>query len=146
MKIWKEFKEFAFRGNVIDLAVGVMIGGAFTSIVNSLVNDLFTPLLSIVTGKIDFSTLSFTIGSGENAPVVAYGSFMQTVINILLVAACIFLFIKGVNKLKRPRPADEEAKPQARLCPFCFGEIHKDATRCPHCTSPLSGLEEKADC
>lgn len=104
MKIWKEFKEFAFRGNVIDLAVGVMIGGAFTSIVNSLVNDLFTPLLSIVTGKIDFSTLSFTIGSGENAPVVAYGSFMQTVINFLLVAACIFLFIKGVNKLKRPRP------------------------------------------
>lgn len=137
-KLWKEFKEFAFKGNVIDLAVGVMIGSAFTAIVNSIVNDLFTPLLSIITGKVDFSTLSLTIGTGENAPVIAYGSFLQAVFNFLLVAICIFFFVKGINKLYGQHQKAEEAKPEPRRCPYCCGEIDEKATRCPHCTSELA--------
>ena len=78
--MWKEFKEFAFKCNVVDLAVGVMIGGAFSSIVTALVNNVFTPLISVITGKVDFSTLSVALGSGETAPVLAYGSFIQAII------------------------------------------------------------------
>ena len=139
MKLWKEFKEFAFKGNVIDLAVGVIIVCAFTAIVNSVVNDLFTPILSVITGRVDFSTLSLTLGTGENAPVLAYGSFLQAVFNFLMVAMCIFMFVKGVNKLHRKVELREEAKPAPRLCPYCYGEINEKATRCPHCTSELKG-------
>ena len=139
MKLWKEFKEFAFKGNVIDLAVGVIIGSAFTAIVNSVVNDLFTPILSVITGRVDFSTLSLTLGTGENAPVLAYGSFLQAVFNFLMVAMCIFMFVKGVNKLHRKVELREEAKPAPRLGPYCYGEINEKATRCPHCTSELKG-------
>ena len=99
MKLWKEFKEFAFKGNVIDLAVGVIIGSAFTAIVTSVVNDLFTPLLSLITGRVDFSTLAITLGAGENAAKIAYGSFLQAVFNFLMVAICIFAFVKAINKL-----------------------------------------------
>ena len=137
MKLWKEFKEFAFKGNVIDLAVGVLIGSSFTAIVNSVVNDLFTPVLSLITGRVDFSTLSLTLGTGENAPVLAYGSFLQAVFNFLMVAICIFAFVKAINKLYRKGEAEKEAKPAPRLCPYCFGEINDKATRCPHCTSEL---------
>ena len=126
MKLWKEFKEFAFKGNVIDLAVGVIIGSAFTAIVNSVVNDLFTPLLSLITGRVDFSTLAITLGTGENAAKIAYGSFLQAVFNFLMVAICIFIFVKIINRFYRKR-----------LCPYCFGEINDKATRCPHCTSEL---------
>jgi len=105
MKLWKEFRDFAFKGNVIDLAVGVMIGAAFGSIVTSAVNDLFTPLISLITGKVDFSTLGVVMGSGDAAPVLAYGSFIQAVINFLLVAVCIFLFVKLVAKFRKPAPA-----------------------------------------
>ena len=135
MKLWKEFKEFAFKGNVIDLAVGVIIGSAFTAIVNSVVNDLFTPLLSLITGRVDFSTLAITLGAGENAAKIAYGSFLQAVFNFLMVAICIFAFVKAINKLQRPHE-EAPAKP-ARVCPFCKMEIAEDATRCPHCTSEL---------
>ena len=139
MKFWKEFKEFAFKGNVIDLAVGVMIGSAFTSIVNSVVNDLFTPLFSLLTSGINFSSLGLKLGEGENAAVLAYGNFIQAVINFFLVAFCIFWFVKGINKL---RNTHIHAKPEAtakekRLCPYCKSEIADDATRCPHCTSML---------
>ena len=137
MKLWKEFRDFAFKGYVIDLAVGVMIGAAFGSIVTSAVNDLFTPLISLITGKVDFSTLGVVMGDGDAAPVLAYGSFIQAVINFLLVALCIFLFVKLVAKFRKPAPAPE-AKP-ARLCPYCFGELNDKATRCPHCTSELKG-------
>ena len=136
MKLWKEFKDFAFKGNVIDLSVGVMIGGAFSSIVTSMVNDLFTPLISLITGKVDFSTLAVTFGEGENAPVFAYGSFIQAIINFLLVALCIFAFVKFINKMKRPAVVPVVA-PSPRLCPYCFGELNEKATRCPHCTSEL---------
>ncbi|NLG25265.1 MAG: large conductance mechanosensitive channel protein MscL [Clostridiales bacterium] len=133
--MWKEFKEFAFKGNVIDLAVGVMIGGAFGKIVTSLVNDLFTPLLSGLTGGVDFSNLAVKLGAGEGAPMLTYGAFIQSVIDFLLIAVCIFLFVKALSKLRKPAPA--AVKAPARLCPYCKTAIHDEATRCPHCTSQL---------
>ncbi len=133
MSIWKEFKEFAFKGNVIDMAVGVMIGGAFGNIVTSVVNDLLMPLVSVLTGGVDFSGLGIKLSDGEDAAVFAYGNFIQTVINFIIIAVCIFAFVKFVNKLKKPA----EAPKPARKCPYCFGEIADEATRCPHCTSDL---------
>lgn len=131
----KEFKEFAFKGNVIDMAVGVMIGGAFSSIVTSVVNNLFMPLLSVVTGRIDFTSLQIVLGEGENPAVFAYGTFIQNVIDFLLMAFCIFLFVKMINRFrKKEEPAPAK---QPRLCPFCKSAIADDATRCPHCTSQL---------
>ena len=136
MKIWKEFKDFAFKGNVIDMAVGVMIGSAFGSIVTSVVNDLIMPLVSVLTGGVDFSNLGVKLSEGEDAAVFAYGNFIQTVINFLIIAVCIFAFVKFINKLKKP-----QAEPApARTCPFCFGEIADKATRCPHCTSQLEEM------
>ena len=147
--MWKEFKKFAFRGNVIDLAVGVMIGGAFGSIVTSLVNDIFMPLITLLTGGVDIanwfisldgqSYASLTAAKEANASVIAYGSFLAAVMNFLIIALCIFFFVKGINKLtslKKHAKAVEEA-PAPRLCPYCKVEIHADATRCPHCTSVL---------
>ena len=134
-KFWKEFKEFAFKGNVVDLAVGVMIGSAFTSIVNSIVNDLFTPVIAKITGSVDFSALKIVMGSGDNPPTIAIGSFIQTVVNFFIVAICIFMFVRFVNRLKKPAPKAPE-KPK-RYCPYCKSEIAVDATRCPHCTSNL---------
>ena len=131
----KEFKEFAFKGNVVDMAIGVMIGGAFSSLVTSVVNNLFTPLLSLVTGKIDFASLQIVMGEGENPAVFAYGTFIQNVIDFLVMAVCIFLFVKMINKFRKkeePAPA-----PAPRLCPYCKTAIADDATRCPHCTSQL---------
>jgi len=135
-KLIKEFKEFAFRGNVIDMAVGVVIGSAFTGIVTSIVNDLFTPLIAKLTGSVDFSALAIALGAGEDAPKLAIGNFIQTVINFLLVAFCVFMFVKFVNKLRRPKEEPAPAK-APRLCPFCKSEIADEATRCPHCTSQL---------
>ena len=135
-KLLKEFKEFAFRGNVIDMAVGVVIGSAFTGIVTSIVNDIFTPLIAKLTGSVDFSALSIALGAGEDAPTIAIGNFIQTVINFLLVAVCVFMFVKFINKLRRPQEAPVPAK-APRLCPFCKSEIADEATRCPHCTSQL---------
>ena len=134
-KFIKEFKEFAFKGNVMDMAVGVIIGSAFTSIVNSVVNDLFTPVIARITGSVDFTALKIPLAQGENAPTIAIGSFIQTVLNFFVVAICIFVMVKGINKLKKPAPkAPEKAK---RYCPYCKVEIAEDATRCPHCTSHL---------
>ena len=140
MKIWKEFKEFAFKGNVIDMAVGVMIGSAFTAIVNSLVKDVFTPLISLLTKGIDFQTLSITLaGEGETALLLTYGAFIQAVINFFLVAICIFIFVKFINKLRAKKAEEPAPAPApARKCPFCMSEIDDAATRCPHCTSQLN--------
>lgn len=138
-KFIHEFKEFAFRGNVIDMAVGVVIGSAFTGIVTSIVNDLFTPLIALITGSVDFTALVVKLGDGVDAPQLAVGSFIQTVINFILVALCIFIFVKFVNKLRKADHAEaEEAAPEPRLCPYCKSEIAEDATRCPHCTSVLT--------
>ena len=135
-KFMQEFKEFALRGNVMDMAVGVVIGGAFTAIVTSIVEDLFTPIIAGITGSVDFSALVITLGEGANAPQLGVGNFIQAVINFILVALCIFLCIKGINRMHKP--AVEEAPAPARLCPYCKTEIAEDATRCPHCTSVLS--------
>ena len=136
-----EFKKFITRGNVMDMAVGVIVGGAFTSIVTSLNQDILTPILGIF-GGIDFSNLSVTLGSGEGAPVLAYGNFITAVLNFLITALVIFCLIKGLNKLNEKFSKKEEkpAAPTTKKCPFCKSEIVIDAIRCPHCTSQL---EEK---
>ncbi len=136
-KIWKEFKAFAFKGNVIDLAVGMMIGSAFTGIVTALVNSVLMPFLSLITGKVDFSQMKWIIGETE----IPYGAFLQAIFNFAAIAICIFVFVKVITKLNSlAKRDDEEEKPEPepkRYCPFCYTEIHKDATRCPHCTSML---------
>lgn len=140
-----EFKEFISRGNVMDMAVGVIIGGAFQSIINSLVNDVVMPLISVITGGLDFSAWKLPLGEGETAPVLAYGNFITAVINFLLMAFVIFTFIKIMNNMAAKVLKKEEeapAAPTTKKCPFCQSEISIDAVRCPHCTS---NLEEKTD-
>ena len=135
-KFMEEFKAFAMRGNVIDMAVGVIIGGAFTAIVNSLVNDMLMPLLSLLTGGFDFSGLCIALGEGENAATINYGSFISAIINFLLIALVIFLIIKAINKVSRKKK-EEAAAPTTKECPYCKEQIAIEATRCPHCTSEL---------
>lgn len=135
-----EFKEFISRGNVMDMAVGVIIGGAFQAIINSLVNDVVMPLISVLTGGLDFTAWKIVMGSGENAPVLAYGNFITAVINFLLMALVIFTFIKVMNNLAakaKKKPEEVSAEPTTKECPFCKSEIAIEATRCPHCTSQL---------
>ena len=133
----KEFKDFIMRGNVMDLAVGVIIGGAFTAIVTSLNEDIITPIIGIFGGT-DFSSLTVKLGSGEAAPVLAYGNFITAVINFLITALVLFCIIKAFNsasnKMKKPV---EEAAPTTKICPYCRSEVALEATRCPHCTSEL---------
>lgn len=132
-----EFKKFIMRGNVMDMAVGVIVGGAFTSIVTSLNKDILTPILGIFGGT-DFSNLKIVLGSGEEAPVLAYGSFITAVINFLITALVIFCLIKLLNGIGDKFKKKEEPKAvTAKKCPFCKSEIAVDATRCPHCTSVL---------
>lgn len=135
----EEFKKFIMRGNVMDMAVGVIVGGAFTSIVTSLNQDILTPVLGIFGGT-DFSNLKVTLGSGENAPVLCYGNFITTVINFLITAFVIFVLVKAINKIgDKLIRKEEEAPPEptTKICPYCRSEIAKEATRCPHCTSNL---------
>ncbi len=137
MKFFKEFKEFISKGSVLDMAVGVIIGGAFTSIVNSLVNDIFMPLLGLLTGGVNFASLSIRLGKNE-ADVLQYGAFIAAIINFLLIALVLFFVIKAINKLRSLRKAEKETPaPPARVCPYCKSEIDPAATRCPHCTSVL---------
>ena len=139
-KFFEEFKKFISRGTVMDMAVGVIIGGAFTAIVNSLVNDIFMPLLSLITGGFDIAGMSVSFGVGENAATLNYGAFLSAVINFLLIALVIFCIIKAMNtaKDKMIRKAEEEPKaPTTKKCPYCMSEIDIQATRCPHCTSEL---------
>lgn len=138
MKLLKEFREFIARGNVLDMAVGVIIGGAFTGIVNSLVNDVFMPVLGLLTGGMNFASLSVRIGPREG-DVLSYGAFIAAVINFLLIALVLFLLIKAVNRLHRKKEAQAIAdEPTVQICPYCKSAIAIDATRCPHCTSELT--------
>ena len=136
----EEFKKFIMRGNVMDMAVGVIVGGAFTAIVTSLNQDILTPILGMF-GGIDFSNLSVTLGSKEGAPVLAYGNFITAVINFLITAFVIFILIKGINTINTKLSKKEEeaapAAPTTKTCPYCKTDIAIDATRCPHCTSML---------
>lgn len=127
----KEFKDFVMRGNVIDLAVAVIIGGAFGKIVASLVNDIIMPLIGLLLGGVNFSGLAVTV---EEA-VIKYGQFIQTIVDFLVIAFVIFLMVKGINKMRKPAPAP--AEPITKECPYCFSTIPIKATRCPHCTSEL---------
>ena len=130
----KEFKEFISKGNVMYLAVGVIIGGAFQAIVGSLVNDIIMPLLGIITGGLDFSHLAITVGEAQ----ILYGSFISAIINFLLMALVLFLVIKALNKAKSLAAKPEEPKaPTTKKCPYCQSDIPIAATRCPHCTSEL---------
>ena len=144
MGMISEFKEFIMRGNVMDMAVGVIVGGAFNAIVTSLVDDIIMPVISLATGKIDFTSLFIALDGGsykslaearaEGAAVFAYGSFIQQVLQFLIVAFVLFLVIKGMNKLRRPEP---KAAPTTKICPFCKNEVPIEATRCGFCTSEL---------
>ena len=139
-KFFEEFKKFISRGNVMDMAVGVIIGGAFTAIMNSLVNDIFMPLLSLITGGFDIAGMSVSFGVGDNAATLNYGAFLSAVINFLLIALVIFCIIKAMNtaKDKMLKKQEEEAPaPTTKKCPYCMSEIDIQATRCPHCTSEL---------
>ena len=134
-----EFKEFIMRGNVIDLAVGVIIGGAFQAIVSSLVDDIIMPIVSLATKGMDFTKLAIQINEETQ---LCYGNFITAIINFLIMAFVIFLLVKGINKVhaagkKEEAPAEEPA-PTVKTCPFCKTEIAIDATRCPHCTSELA--------
>ena len=128
----KEFKKFALQGNMMDLAVGVIIGGAFKGIVDSLVNDIFMPLISIITGGINFDKWKWVIGSGKNAATVTWGTFLSNVLNFIIMAFVIFLMIKAMNKLRKK---DEEDT--TKVCPHCKSEIDIEATKCPNCTSDV---------
>ena len=129
-----EFKEFALRGNVMDMAVGIIIGAAFTAIVTSLVDDIISPLIGLLV-KVDFNNLVATVFNVD----IKYGAFIMAVINFLIVALVLFCIIKAMNKamsLSKEEEAEEE--PTTKECPFCLQEIPIKATRCPHCTSELS--------
>ncbi|MEE1086767.1 MAG: large conductance mechanosensitive channel protein MscL [Schaedlerella sp.] len=150
-KFINEFKVFIMRGNVMDLAVGVIIGAAFQAIVNSLVKDIITPLISLITGGLDFSNLFIQLNGAEKfttvadaqaagVAVLAYGSFITAVINFLIMAFVIFCLVKGINTLSAKMIHTEEeasAAPTTKKCPYCQSEINIEATRCPHCTSEI---------
>jgi large conductance mechanosensitive channel len=141
-KRWgNEFKDFAMRGNVIDMAVGIIIGAAFGKIVDSLVNDVIMPPLGWLMGKVDFTKLVLAIPTGEGSdPVnINYGIFINTIISFLLVAFAVFLLIKGLNKLKAQKKEEEAAAPTTKECPHCFSQIDIRATKCPNCTADING-------
>src|SRR5512138_574158 len=125
----KEFKEFAMRGNVMDLAIAVIIGGAFGKIVTSLVNDMLMPLIGLLLGGINFSDQAVTIGSA----VIKWGAFVQSIIDFTIVAFVIFLIVRAMNRLKKKEPTT----PTTKECQYCFTTIPLKATRCPNCTSEL---------
>ena len=148
-KMMQEFKTFAIKGNMIDLAVGMIIGSAFNKIVSSLVNDMIMPLLGIFTGKIDFAKLyialdgktyeSLAAAEEAGAACFKYGSFLAGLLDFLIMAFIVFLFVRWVNKLRNANKAPEAPKaPTTKVCPYCLSDIKIEATRCPHCTSELT--------
>jgi len=130
--MFKEFKQFIMKGNVIDLAVGIIIGAAFGKIVSSLVGDVLMPVIGLIIGGINISGLSIKIGDA----IIKYGAFLQTVVDFLIIAFSIFLLIKGINALRK-KPLEAPKKPTTKICPYCFTEIPIKAIRCPNCTSEL---------
>lgn len=140
----KEFKKFALKGNMIDLAVGIIIGGAFSGIVNSLVNDIIMPILGLFTKKINFTNWFFALNGKHYATLaeaqaktatINYGLFLSGLLNFVIMAFVVFLLVKWINKLRKPEVA---AAPAAKKCPYCFSDVNLNATKCPHCTSDIS--------
>ena len=146
-KFLTEFKSFALKGSMIDLAVGMIIGSAFTGIVNSLVNDIVMPALSLITGRIDFNDLKIVLSSGENASSINYGSFLTQVVNFLIVALVIYFVVKQINRLRGlvKKKDEKPAAPTEKECPFCKSKIPVLATRCPHSTSMLAEAETEPE-
>ena len=158
--MFKEFKEFALKGNIMDMAIGVIIGGAFQKIVTSLVSDIIMPAIGLVAGKVDFSELSVTVGSAS----IAYGKFITAIIDFLIIALSIFIVFKVATTFNKKMAAlakeqltktkrkftnekgeeieEEITVPETKLCPHCYTEINYLATRCPHCTSELEKVTE----
>ncbi len=146
----KEFKEFAMRGNVVDMAVGIIIGAAFGAIVKSLVDDVLMPVIGLLLGNVDFANFFFVLKAGKvpgpyatlaeakaaSAVTLSYGLFINAVVTFLIVAFAVFLLVKQINALKREEVAPPPA-PTTRECPFCLSTVPLKATRCPHCTSEL---------
>ena len=137
MKILKEFKDFISRGNVMDMAVGIIIGGAFTGIVNSLVNDIINPLIGMIGGT---DLTGYVLVLKDDA-TLNYGSFLTAIINFLIMAVVVFIMVKTINTMNKAltrKKKEEEAAPTTKVCPFCKSDVNIEATRCPHCTSELS--------
>ena len=148
--MFKEFKEFAMRGNVVDMAVGIIIGAAFGTIVKSLVSDIIMPPIGMLLGNVDFSNLFVVLKQGATAGPYAsladaqaagavsinYGAFINTIISFMIVAFAVFLLIRSINKMKRQKE-ETAAEPTTKVCPFCQSAISIKATRCPYCTSEL---------
>ena len=146
-KLFEEFKRFCTKGNILELATGVMIGGAFSTIVNSLVNDMLMPVIGLLTGGINLSGLFIALDGQHYASIEAakelgvgtlnYGAFLQAIIHFLIIAFCVFLFVKAMAKIM---PKKEEAPKKAdRLCPYCKMAVHDEAVKCPHCGSDIEG-------
>lgn len=143
----KEFRDFAMRGNVIDLAVAVIIGGAFGKIIASLVNDVLFPLIGLLLGGLSFSGLFIALdgqtyatleaAKAAGAATLNYGTFIQAIVDFIIVAFVIFLIMRSMNKMKKQEPAPAPAEPTTKECPHCFSTIPLKATRCPNCTSQL---------
>jgi large conductance mechanosensitive channel len=141
--MWKEFKEFALKGSVIDLAIGIIVGAQFNSVVQSLVKDIITPPIGLIINRVQFADLFLSLdgqhyakladAQAVNAATINYGLFIQTLINFLIVTFVIFLFVKQINRLRRQPPKETNTKP----CPYCLSTIPLKATRCPDCTSSL---------
>ena len=148
--MFKEFKEFAMKGNVLDMAVGIIVGAAFGKIVTSFVSDVLMPPLGLLLGKMDFSSLFVNLSGkhyatiaeakAANAATLNYGTFINTVIDFLLVSFAVFFLVKQVNRLKRQPQAPASA---TKECPYCASAIPIPASRCPHCTSQLSAVSQK---
>lgn len=147
LSVLKEFREFAVRGNVIDLAVGVIIGAAFGKIVDSLVKDVIMPPIGMMTGKVDFSNLYWNLGDTQytslaeaqqaGAPTINYGMFINNIIQFLIVAFAVFLMVRSINRMRRPAETTETAS-ETKQCPYCMSSIAILATRCPQCTSDIA--------
>ncbi len=145
MKIMEEFKQFVMRGNVIDMAVGVIIGGAFGKIVSSMVNDVLMPPIGLLLGKVDFSNLYICLSGATyaslaeaqkaGAPTLNYGLFLNNIINFLIMAFVIFMMIRQINRLQKPAKPAVPAAPTTKECPFCCSTVALKAVRCPQCTS-----------
>ncbi len=154
-KLLKEFKDFAVKGDALSMAVGLMIGSGFSGIVSSVVNDLFMPVVGLITGGVDFSNLFLSLNGqhydtldqakAAGAPVLAYGSFLTTVLDFVLLALCVFVVVKLMNAVKERavKPAPAEPAKQPRLCPYCYGEVHEKATRCAHCGAEIMPKEDE---
>lgn len=145
----KDFKEFVMRGNILDMAVGIIIGIAFGAVITSLVNDVIMPPIGLALGKVDFANMfvnlsgtAFTTvadAKKAGAPIIGYGLFVNAIINFVIVAFVVFLMVRSISKVaKKPAPAPAPAAPTTKDCPYCFSAISKKATRCPQCTSDVS--------